>query len=785
MKNGGHSLREILRATALCAALTAPTGCRTVATEVELFIDSDVAADRPVTLRILSFKGNVSSDEIAARAVALGTQNELVLRRNGGAMSTLVLGGSIGVLPAEAGLEGGVTLWLRATFGATATAPEVPIDRVAHLSFVPQRRGTARIYLALSCGDLALGCTSVSAGQCTVSVRCREQGATCGDNGECVTPEVAVTLPGQDAAMDSIGVDATTMRADSGAVDAMDAMDGISGGDSGDGGPIDPSIEPPLPLFPQSVSVISTMNPDFRWRFSAPTDGATLMICRDRACTQELATMEVSNTHLTRGVDLPPRTVVYWRLRGKRGNVHGTRWSATWEFLTPSVSAPRAGGTFVRLFADYNGDRLSDVAVGNSRGNAQLYYGRNGALDPATGVALAPMVNGFAWSVATAGDVNGDGFGDLIVGSPNARDLGVAPVGLASIYLGSAQGIRMPPIEIPGSTPDGFFGFAVKGLGDVNGDGYGDFAVGADHEPLMGVINVGAAFVYYGNAMASFGSPTVVRGRDRTGDFARSIACAGDLNGDGFADVAIGSGGYNRVHVFHGGAMGISTTPTIELTGNSPGDLFGFAVDGAGDVNGDGFADLLVGSPNGGASGLGAVYTGSASGIQLLNSAALPGQAVGDQHGISVACAGDFDGDGADEVAVGSIAATIAGRPNAGRVLVYSALRPLATPVLFRIVANIEGTEADAHLGESLASSPDCDGDGSVDFLVGVPASSRVQMFGGELLRYSVAGAIMDGAPPTQRLMESWPNGYFGFTVAQMGWGRIGLMSRRYVACLL
>ncbi len=175
--------------------------CRRPATQIVLFVDTDAPLDRPVNVEVFSFAGAVPTTDIATRANAVVMGSLRLVRGNNG-RDTFTAGGSIGVIPPADTSINAVTVWVRASIAASATAPAVLMDRAALLTFVRGRAGTARISLPIRCGDASVGCSSVSAAECTVSVRCREQGATCGDMGECVAPEVAVATAENDGAVE-------------------------------------------------------------------------------------------------------------------------------------------------------------------------------------------------------------------------------------------------------------------------------------------------------------------------------------------------------------------------------------------------------------------------------------------------------------------------------------------------------------------------------------------------------------------------------------------------------
>ena len=206
----------------------------------------------------------------------------------------------------------------------------------------------------------------------------------------------------------------------------------------------------------------------------------------------------------------------------------------------------------------------------------------------------------FGCSVAGAGDVNGDGYGDVIVGAYQSGPVG-QPVGRAYIYFGGLRPQNRPDVILSGEAVGDAFGVCVAPAGDMNKDGYADVIVGAYHNGAGGK-DAGRAYVYYGGAAPSERPALVLTGEAAGDAFGYSVSGAGDVNGDGFGDVAVGAYGNDaggsaagRAYLFFGG--GADVVPDFIQTGEATLDNLGFAVSGAGDVDGDGTADLVVGAP--------------------------------------------------------------------------------------------------------------------------------------------------------------------------------------------
>ncbi|MBK8553953.1 MAG: FG-GAP repeat protein [Ignavibacteria bacterium] len=202
----------------------------------------------------------------------------------------------------------------------------------------------------------------------------------------------------------------------------------------------------------------------------------------------------------------------------------------------------------------------------------------------------------FGWSVATAGDVNGDGYSEVIVGAPN-YDNGETDEGGVFVYHGSITGLSLTPNWTNESNQaNALFGWSVATAGDLNGDGYSDVIIGSPTYD-NGQTDEGRAFVYNGSVSGLYAVNTWQYETNQTGEnFGYSVACAGDINNDGYSDVVIGSPFYDnvqtnegRVYVFKGSMTGISfILSPWTFESNQASSNLGFSVATAGDVNGDG-----------------------------------------------------------------------------------------------------------------------------------------------------------------------------------------------------
>jgi len=361
-------------------------------------------------------------------------------------------------------------------------------------------------------------------------------------------------------------------------------------------------------------------------------------------------------------------------------------------------------------------------------GAAAVYYGSAAglALLPAW-LSEGDQENAhFGLSVGTAGDVNGDGYADVIVGAPG-YDHGQDGEGVAFVYHGSATGLSLTPNWLSESNQVGAeFGTAVGTAGDVNGDGYADVIVGARLYD-NGQTDEGAAAVYHGSAAGlSITAAWMDESNQDYAEFGSPVDTAGDVNGDGYDDVIIGAPWYDHgqadegaVAVYYGSATGLSLVPNWGDEGDQNTALLGQSVGTAGDVNGDGYADIIVGASwydNGQTNeGAAAVYYGSAAGLSLVPSWLGEGDREGAHFGGSVGTAGDVNGDGYADVIVGAPSYTN-DQTNEGTAFVYHG----SAAGLALIPSWLDESDQEfAYFGGSVGTAGDVNGDGYDDVIVG------------------------------------------------------------------
>ncbi len=385
------------------------------------------------------------------------------------------------------------------------------------------------------------------------------------------------------------------------------------------------------------------------------------------------------------------------------------------------------------VVADFDRDGVNDI-ISYSAAVGRLDFFRINLLASITPLSFkAPIsiavatsdVNGEAdllFTSATAGaetgasvamgDVNGDGFADVAVGSPGED--------IVRLYYGSATPDEIADLVLQGSQAGERFGAAVA-LGDLDGDGADEILVGAPMNDTGGV-DAGAVYVFLGNQDAG---ADLTRNGGQAGEmFGAAVTSGKDLNGDGVDDWVVGAPGYDgiaadagRAYLFWG--AGLDGGEDLVLEGEAGGDAFGQSLDLAGDFTANGVSDLVVGAPGHGETlaGAGRVYVFAGGAVASTPVMVSDGSALTASLGFSVAGVGDFNGDGAADIGAGApLFDTDAGQDRGQVVLFFGGAGFDGTPDYV-----VSGRRADARLGTAIAPAGDPTGRGKDDFVVSAP----------------------------------------------------------------
>ncbi len=468
-------------------------------------------------------------------------------------------------------------------------------------------------------------------------------------------------------------------------------------------------------------------------------------------------------------------------------------------FVIHGAAAGDRSGYSVTGIGDVNGDGRDDLLIGalsaDTTGGADagvsyVVYGRQGGFGATLDLANLTAAQGFAItgvnafdysgaSVRAAGDVNGDGLADFLIGAPWGEAAQGTNAGESYLVFGRAGGFGAgldlstlngaTGVTFRGGAAGDGLGFAVSSAGDINGDGFDDLILGArDANGGGGDLDAGASYVVFGRA-GGFAAGIDVAGLTGANGFAilgadpsdhsgYSVAAAGDVNGDGIDDLIIGApqgdpGGRanaGEAFVVFGRAGGFGATLDLgalggadgfTISGVDAGDHAGWSVASAGDLNGDGRADLVIGAlyaDPGGRDNAGETYVvfGRAGGFGAnLDLSSMPaamgftitGTGALNLTGHSVASAGDVNGDGIDDLLIGALYADGTGGVDAGETYVVFGRTTGFGNVLDLSSLNgqtgfvIGGVAAGDFSGQSVSAAGDVNGDGFDDLIIGAP----------------------------------------------------------------
>lgn len=448
-------------------------------------------------------------------------------------------------------------------------------------------------------------------------------------------------------------------------------------------------------------------------------------------------------------------------------------------FRIDGIAQDDRSGIAVSFAGDVNGDGTDDLIIGASGANSQtgesyVVFGSSSGLGASVSLTSLDGTDGFrlsgadfgdetGTSVSRAGDVNGDGIDDLIIGAIGG-DTFASSAGESYVVFGTDSGfaanLSLATLDgtdgflIHGVDASGLSGASVSAAGDVNGDGVDDLIIGAPQADVGGTADAGKSYVVFGTnagfgATLSVGSLNGVNGFSIGGLAASdlsgfSVSSAGDLNDDGIDDLVVGAQGANSnagaSYVLFGSSTGFATdfllstltgSNGFQIDGLDTGDQSGYSVSAAGDINDDGIDDLVIGArgANGGAGETYVVFGTSAafaanlslSALDGTNGFRLDGVAAGEASGSSVSSAGDVNGDGIDDLIIGA-----PGTAPSGSYVVFGSDRGFASSMA---LSTLDGTNgfwiSDAaganEIGSAVSGGGDVNGDGFDDLIIGAP----------------------------------------------------------------
>ena len=411
-------------------------------------------------------------------------------------------------------------------------------------------------------------------------------------------------------------------------------------------------------------------------------------------------------------------------------------------------------GYSLKNAGDVNGDGYEDFIVGApteniNTGKAYIFFGGM-IIDTIPDIIMSGVsqYSNFGISVSGAGDINGDGFSDVIVGANMFNSY----KGRAYVYYGGVNMDNIPDVILNGEASGGSFGGIVAG-GDLNNDGFSDLVIAAFSYNTDLFFQAGRVYIYYGDHIMDTVADVVITGESAYSNLGHGTPGMGDVNGDGYCDIVLGAyyfnSGRGRAYV-HFGGQNMDNIPDVVFSESGVSHGLGVCVSVVGDVNSDGFNDVVIGNGYTSSTGNAFLFYG---GVNMDNEKdkVFTGREANDFYAGTFNCisgAGDINRDGYDDILIGATS----NDAERGKVYVYYGGADMDTTAdkIF------SGENSGENFGNSVSEAGNINGDGSNNFLIGASNSDNGK--GKICLYHSTNSNLIYGVYPARNAVNVTKN---------------------------